>query len=68
MRLLALFGKLLVQSLELNLITRQRQGPDAAYGLAASYANAATKAYEDRVKTPAYVLVSKLDSVSPFVA
>ncbi|CAE6454226.1 unnamed protein product [Rhizoctonia solani] len=39
-----------------------RQGPDAAYDLAATYANAATKVYEDRVKTPAYVLVSKVDS------
>ncbi|CAE6429713.1 unnamed protein product [Rhizoctonia solani] len=45
-----------------EVIGTLRQGPDAACGLAASYANAATKAYEDRVKTPAYVLVSKVDS------
>ncbi|CAE6520554.1 unnamed protein product [Rhizoctonia solani] len=45
-----------------EVIGTLRQGPDAAYGLAATYANAATKAYEDRVKTPAYVLVSKVDS------
>ncbi|KDN50335.1 hypothetical protein RSAG8_01671, partial [Rhizoctonia solani AG-8 WAC10335] len=45
-----------------EVIGTLRQGPDFAYGLAAAYANAATKTYEDRVKTPAYVLVSKVDS------
>ncbi|KEP54913.1 TRAPP domain protein [Rhizoctonia solani 123E] len=45
-----------------EVIDTLRQGPDTAYGLAATYASAATKAYEDRVKTPAYVLVSKVDS------
>ncbi|KAF8680356.1 lipid droplet-associated perilipin protein [Rhizoctonia solani] len=45
-----------------EVIGTLRQGPDAAYDLAASYASAATKIYEDRVKTPAYVLVSKADS------
>ncbi|CAE6518207.1 unnamed protein product [Rhizoctonia solani] len=45
-----------------EVISTLRQGPDTAYGLATAYANVATKAYEDRVKTPAYVLVSKVDS------
>ncbi|KAJ1311595.1 hypothetical protein OPQ81_010073 [Rhizoctonia solani] len=45
-----------------QVISTLRQGPDAAYGLAAAYANAASKAYEDRVKMPAYGLVSKVDS------
>ncbi|CAE6422251.1 unnamed protein product [Rhizoctonia solani] len=45
-----------------EVIDTLRQGPDIAYGLATAYANAATKAYEDRVKTPAFVLVSKVDS------
>ncbi|KAB5594294.1 hypothetical protein CTheo_2224 [Ceratobasidium theobromae] len=39
-----------------EVIDTLKQGPDAAYGIATAYANAASKAYEDRVKTPAYEL------------
>jgi hypothetical protein len=46
------------------LIFFDRQGPDAAYGIYAAYADAASKAYENRVKAPAYGLVVRADSVS----
>ncbi|KAG8741549.1 hypothetical protein FRC10_002726 [Ceratobasidium sp. 414] len=45
-----------------------KQGPDAAYGIYAAYANAASKAYEDKVKAPAYGLVVRADStLTPIV-
>ncbi|KAG8704693.1 hypothetical protein FRC08_002082, partial [Ceratobasidium sp. 394] len=45
-----------------------KQGPDAAYGIYAAYANAATKAYENKVKAPAYGLVVRADStLTPIV-
>ncbi|KAG9104153.1 hypothetical protein FRC06_005045 [Ceratobasidium sp. 370] len=45
-----------------------KQGPDAAYGIYAAYANAASKAYEDKVKAPAYGLVVRADStLAPIV-
>ncbi|QRV90957.1 lipid droplet-associated perilipin protein [Ceratobasidium sp. AG-Ba] len=45
-----------------------KQGPDAAYGIYAAYADAASKAYESRVKAPAYGLVVRADStLTPIV-
>ncbi|KAG8705166.1 hypothetical protein FRC09_003121 [Ceratobasidium sp. 395] len=45
-----------------------KQGPDVAYGVYAAYANAASKAYENRVKAPAYGLAVRADStLTPIV-
>ncbi|KAG9128227.1 hypothetical protein FRC07_002516 [Ceratobasidium sp. 392] len=45
-----------------------KQGPDVAYGIYAAYANAASKAYENKVKAPAYGLVVRADStLTPIV-